>query len=453
MAKRPQKSKGPAVRKEGFVRPIYLGQDGVVVGVDEERYTISAGVPGDKMEIRVRGKSGHADSRPNLLKPSLDRVPSPCPVLEECGACTLLAMAYRTQIAAKGGCLKRILQPLGCPPGRVGRLTGLKQPLGFRTKLLMPAFTARNNTLRFGLYRPGTTRPVPAEHCPVQHPLALGLLAMIRPLLDRHGVSASGPGHTGGWLHAISIRVDPPTGAVELILCGRTPEPPGGNNLVDALGRLPGVNTLAVSSAPKRSSYPLNPPFNLLRGRGVTPFTLQGKSYALSPGTFFQTNLEGAELLLAQVEELMPSKVRFFADLYGGAGVFARALASRWEKALVVERSPEAVADLRRTAKHESLPNLDIWEGAVEDRTEAILRRKPDLVLVDPPRRGCKAAVINALNKEPPAELIYVACGVNAFVQDTRKLTQGSFVLKEVHPVDMFPHTAHLELVAKFEAK
>lgn len=435
------------------MRPIRLGQDGVVVAVDQDTYTIPAGVPGDKVEVKVRGKAGGVDPRPLLVEASPDRVVSPCPALEECGACSLLAMAYRTQISAKGKGLKELLQPLGCPPGRVERLTGLDRPLGYRTKLLMPAFTDRRHHLRFGFYRPGTTRPVRAEHCPVQHPLVLGLLAMIRPLLTEHGVTASGTGTSGGWLHAISIRVDPPTGAAEVILCGRSAEPPGGNDLVDALGRLPGVETLAVSVAKKRSSYPLVPPFVLLRGTGTTRFTLGERTFRLSPGTFFQTSHEGAERLLAQVEALMPDKVRLMADLYGGVGVFARALSGHWKKALVVERSPEAVADLERAARREGLKNLEVWQGAVEERAPAAMRRSPDLVLVDPPRRGCKAGVISALNKMPPPVLIYVACGVEAFARDARKLTRGAFTLKEVRAVDMFPHTAHLELVARFEAK
>jgi len=435
------------------VRPFTLGQDGVEVEVDQARFKLPAGVPGDKMEVRLRGKAGGADPRPKLLEPSADRVPSPCPVLEECGACSLLAMAYRAQIAAKGKALKQLIKPLGCPPRKVGRLEGLDRPLGYRTKLLMPAFSAKNRRLRFGFYRPGTTRPVRAEHCPVQHPLALGLLAMVRPLLESFGVSASGPGTSGGWLHAISIRVDPPTGAAEIILCGRTPEPPGGAELVDAMGRLPGLCTLAVSAAKKRSSYPVAPPFELLRGDGHTPFTLAGKQYMLSPGTFFQTNHEGAERLLHKVTRLMPKQAGLMLDLYGGAGIFARALAGRWRKAIVVERSDEAVADLERAAAKERLKGLEVWAGAVEERAAAALRRSPDLVLLDPPRRGAKPGVISALNKTPPETLLYVACGAQAFARDAQKLTRGGFRLAAVEAVDMFPHTAHLEIVAKFERK
>ena len=420
-----------------------------------DHYTLSAGVPGDVMSLQVRGRAGQADPRPLLITPSRDRVSSPCPVLEVCGACTLLAMAYRAQVTAKARSLARMMRGLTGGGGKVkvGKLEGLKHPLGYRTKLLMPAFSGKGDRLRFGFYRPGTVRPVMAEHCPVQHPLCLGLLAMIRPLLQRHGVSASGVGTKGGWLHGISIRVDPPTGAVELVLCGRTEDPPGGLELIESLARLPGVRTLAVSVTPKRSSYLLTPPFKLLAGSGRTPFTLNsGSTLDLSPGTFFQTSHEGAEQLVQRVAALWPEeKVGLMLDLYGGAGLFARALAPRWKKALVVERSAEAVADLRHVCK--KLPGLDVWQGAVEDKAVAALNRTPDLVLLDPPRRGCKATVLSALSQNPPPALIYVSCGVESFIHDTQILTKGSFRLTNLEMVDMFPHTAHLELVAKFEPK
>jgi len=425
------------------------------VQAGRDTYSLPAGVPGDEVSVLVRGNSGRADPRPRLLTPSPDRVPSPCPAHEICGACSLLAMAYRAQVSSKARSIKRMLRGMGKEMNnvRVGKLEELGGALGYRTKLLMPAFSTRNGRLQFGFYRPGTTRPVIAEHCPVQHPLALGLLAMARALLQSHDVTASVQGNKGGWLHGISIRVDPPTGAAEIVLCGRTTEPPGGQALCDSLARLPGVNTLAVSAQPKRSSYLLKPPYALLAGAKRTPFTLKnGTVLWLSPGTFFQTSHLGAELLLERVAALWPAgKVDTMADLYGGAGLFARALSSRWKKALVVERSEEAVADLKWAAK--KLPGLEAWQGSVEEQASAVLRRSPELVLLDPPRRGCKSAVLSALNKAPPPTLLYVACGVQSFLRDAKTLTNGRFRLTNLEMVDMFPHTSHLELVGRFEPK
>ena len=442
-------------KREGVVQPITLGQDGVTVLAGRDRYTLTAGVPGDEVSVMVHGNSGRADPKPRMIRPSPDRVPASCPVHEVCGACSLMGMAYRAQVSAKARAVKRMVRGPGTGAGeaRVGRLEGLERSLGYRTKLLMPAFTTRGGRLRFGFYQPGTTSPVMAEHCPVQHPLCLGLLAMVRALLQSHGVTASIQGNKGGWLHGLSIRVDPPTGAAELVLCGRTTEPPGGQELCDALARLPGVNTLAVSAQPNRSSYLLTPPYTLLAGAERTPFTLNnGTVLWLSPGAFFQTSHHGAEQLLTRVEALWPpGKAALMADLYGGAGLFARALASRWDKALVVERSPEAVADLKWAAK--KLPGLEAWQGSVEERASSVLRRSPDLVLLDPPRRGCKAAVLSALNQAPPPTVLYVACGVQSFMRDTKTLTNGAFRLTNIEMVDMFPHTSHLEMVGKFEAK
>jgi len=421
------------------VLPLEPGQEGVVVQAGGERLVLPAGVPGDRVRV-VRGAA-------TLLAPSPARVTAPCPLLERCGGCSLQAMDYRAQLAQKTDALRRALAGLGLTPNKVQEVVGLERPFGQRTKLLMAA-GGRAGVLRLGFYRRGTTELVPAEGCPVQHPRSLALLASARQLLDAYHVKPSGS-REGGWLHALGVRVDPRSGESELALSGTSPRVPA--DLVQQLVRLPSVSGVHLAVSRTRTSYPMEGPLRTLAGRPRTAFTLGDERHLLSPGTFFQTCAEGAERLLETVRGLLPGRVDLLADLYAGAGLLALGCRGRWRRAVTVEANPAAVADLRRRLEREGSGGLSVLAGRVEDRIGEVLRRGPDVALLDPPRRGCGPRVMAALCAHGPPVVLYVACGFEALLSDSRTLLGGGYRLNAAAAVDMFPHTPHLESVVRFE--
>ena len=436
---------------QGTVAPFELGQSGATLKIKERALTVSAGVPGDRLLVRldprVRGLA-HGEA---LIEPSIHRVEAPCALLERCGGCSIQAMDYRAQLRAKSLAFRSAMAKLGCPPGEVQPVVGLASPLGHRTKLMMPA-TSRGKRLRFGLNQRGSARPTPAEGCPVQHPLALGVLAMAQSVLDRFGVLPSDlPKDPRGWLHALRVRVDPTSGQSELTLCGRTERVPGGEPMLNKLRALPSVTTVALSVCSERSSYPMVPPVKTLAGRGRTTFTLGGQQFELSPGTFFQTSAEGAELLAQQVLELLPQQLDTLADLYAGAGIFTCLSHGRWQRALVLEESQPAMADLRRHARLHKINNVVGVQGKAEVALRRVLDRKPEVVLLDPPRAGCKPGVLEAVAQAEPRSIVYVSCGFNEFIDGARRLEQHGYRPAAARAVDMFPHTTHLETVVRFE--
>ena len=445
-------TRGGSVGLPGTVLPFELGQDGATARVGGRQVTIAAGVPGDQVLVRMDPRiTGRAQFQA-LTRPSIHRVVAPCSVLDQCGGCSLQAMDYEGQLRAKSLAFRSALASMGCPPSEIGAVKGLPSHLGHRTKLVMPA-TSSKGSLRFGFYLRGTLKPLAAEGCPVQHPLVLGVLAMVQQVLEGSGVLASDvlPRDPRGWLHAVGIRVDPHSGGAELVLSGRSDRLPGGDDMVTRLMGIPSVNTLALSVNPERNSYPMVPPIKVLAGNRRNPFHLAGQRFELSPGTFFQTSASGAELLAQQVRELLPEWMECLADLYGGAGIFSCLNRDRWEKAIVVEESPTAMDDLRQHTRRENMGRLTIMPGKVEARIQRVLAAAPDVVLLDPPRRGCKPAVMDALLEAPPPTILYVACGYESFLENARLLVKGGYRPTAARAVDMFPHTTHLETVVRFD--
>jgi 23S rRNA (uracil-5-)-methyltransferase RumA len=433
----------------GEVLPFELGQDGVSVRVGQKRLELPAGVPGDRVHVVPAAAPARGVVVERLLEPSPRRVVPPCPLLQRCGGCSLQAMDYRAQLEAKTRKLGRLLDGLGfsgAPP-----VEGLSRPFGFRTKLLMVA-GGRRGALRLGFHRAGTHELVPAEGCPVQHPRSLAVLASARQVLDAHGVEPSHTRRSGppGWLHAVGVRVDPGSGESELTLSGRTERVDAA--LVEQLNRLPAVSGVHLSINPTRSSYPMEGAFSTLAGRPRTAFSLGDERFLLSPGAFFQTSAEGAERLLHLVQSLLPDRFALLADLYAGAGLLALCTRQRWRRAVTVEANPSAVEDLRRHVQRAGFTRLTALSGRVEQRIAEVLNRDPELVLLDPPRRGCAPAVIEALIETRPAVVLYVACGVDALAAQARRLVEGGYRVTGAGAVDMFPHTAHLEVVVRLEA-
>ena len=445
-------TKGGGVGLPGTVLPFELGQDGATARVGGREVTIAAGVPGDRVLVRMDPRiTGRAQFQA-LTRPSIHRVIAPCSLQDRCGGCSLQAMDYEGQLRAKSLAYRSALASLGCPPSEIGAAQGLDNPLGHRTKLMMPA-TSVGHSLRFGFYLRGTLKPLAAEGCPVQHPLALGVLAMVQQVLDGAGMKATDvlPRDPRGWLHAVGVRVDPRSGGAELILSGRNDQIPGGKELITRLMGIPSVKTLALSVCRERSSYPMQPPLKVIAGNRRNTFHLGGQRFELSPGTFFQTSSEGAELLAQQVSDLLPPWMECMADLYGGAGIFSCLNQDRWEKAIVVEENPTAMDDLRQHTRRENMAGLTIMPGKVEARMKRVMAAEPDVVLLDPPRSGCKPAVLESLLDHTPPTIIYVACGWESFLDNAKLLVKGGYNPTAARAVDMFPHTTHLETVVRFD--
>ncbi len=371
-----------------------------------------------------------------------------CSLLGRCGGC-VRQDAYEQQLARKRDAIVGALAPF-VDAEKIGTVRGLKRPFGYRTKLLMPAAMGRaKQGPTLGFYERGTSRLVDALGCPVQHPLTLSMAAMVRQVLAGSPVRASLPNGREGWLHGVGVRVDPQSGACEVVLCGRTPKVPGGHGVVERLASLPGLSGLHVTAQPRRTSYLLGDDFKLLSGRRRIVFHLLGEEFHLSPGAFFQTSHQGAELLGELVREKLPENIGLLADIYGGVGVFTRLLAERWNRAVIAEAGPAAVADAKSWVKGTGQKRVHVVPGSAEHTIAGVLGQGPDAAVIDPPRSGCHPSVIRALCDSGPPIILYVACSLDSLSRDTAALVAGGYRLESVDAVDMFPHTPHVETVAR----
>jgi 23S rRNA (uracil1939-C5)-methyltransferase len=426
--------------------------DGLVVFVPQS-------APGDTLEVQVTEASPRFLRARSLrvLAPGPDRVTPPCPVYAECGGCSWQHLAYPAQLAAKRAIVVEALRRLGHvedADSLVRPVLGADPPWRYRHKMAVPFGppAAPGGPPRAGFYAPRSHRIVPFAACAIQHPLLDRALAETVRLCATLGVPAYDPATGRGILRHLVGRVS--NDGRELLLClvtARPDFPQGGEmalRLMEALPACVGV-VQNVQGAPGNAI--LGPVTRTLRGRGHLHERLDGLQFLVSAPSFFQVSpLQAERLYAVALEQAALDRRQVVYDLYAGVGTLSLFLARAAGRVHAVEEVAPAVADGRRNAAANHLSNLSFHLGATEAVLPALLAHgpRPDVVVLDPPRKGAAASVCEAIARAAPARVVYVSCNPATLARDVERLAAHGYALQEVQPVDMFPQTAHVECSA-----
>jgi 23S rRNA (uracil1939-C5)-methyltransferase len=372
-----------------------------------------------------------------------------------CGGCTSLNVAYARQLEAKTGQLASLLAGApdsGAPPV----LPMLPSPaqLGFRTKVSF-AFGRDGRRLVMGHYEAGSRRVLPVDECPV-HADAGNLAAYaVRDALRVAQVPAAGDRLDGIARHVV-VRVARHSGEVLVTLVVTRNDPrlkAVTRTLVRDVARMDGLH-LNINNRPGPQLF--GPETRKLHGRDRLREQVADVSFLISPTSFFQTNIGAAEGMVAHVLGLVPAADGGrVLDLYAGAGLFSLPLAKRGHRVLAIEENPAAIADGEASRQFSRIPEgaCRFVRASVEHalaRAEREHERAPfDVVVMDPPREGCSPAVLaSVFERLRPAEVVYVSCNPEALARDLAAASRAGFRAVSVQPVDMFPHTPHIEAIA-----
>jgi 23S rRNA (uracil1939-C5)-methyltransferase len=455
-----------------------LNQEGEGVARLEGRaITVPFTLPGERVRIEIdaRGAGATAGRLVEVLQSSPHRVRPRCqhfgPRAPEtrsdgpCGGCAWQHIAYAEQLRLKTALVDRLVRAavpnaphaLPCLPG-----TDPADPWGYRHKVHFvfgqaPIAGRRKPALVMGHYRRGTRRVVGVRECPVHDERGNALAFRLRDAFVRAGVSAVDPDASrhrtpNATLRSLALRVG--HGTPEL-LATLVVSSDRDRRLRDAtraaLAAAPPTG-LHLNLHPDGDAYVFGRDTRHLAGRERMREQVADTSFLLSPTAFFQTNVRAAGTLVSLVTAAVPPGARVL-DLYAGVGLFALPLARRGHIVTAVEESRQAVADADASRRLNKLS-----EDAcrlVGRRVETVLRtiERHDVVVIDPPRAGCTSAVLTAIfGRMRPARVVYVSCNPEALARDLRAIGRHRWKVASVQPVDMFPHTPHVETVVVLEA-
>jgi 23S rRNA (uracil1939-C5)-methyltransferase len=416
---------------------------------------VRRGLPGDLVRARVtKVKRNHAEAvTVDVLEPGPVRVDAPCAHYPACGGCRFQDLAYEAQIAEKESQVRDALQRIGAiPEPPLEPILPAESIFHYRNKLEY-SFTQEDDRPTLGLHRAGRWDEVlPIERCWLTTDLGNGIRNAVRDWAREERLRAYDQRTHEGFLRHLVVREGRNTGQALVVLVTAPGELPDEEHFVDLLRRFPEVRSIhwAINDRPAEVTRDL--PTRLLYGEDAIEEELCALRFRVSPNAFLQTNTAMAEQLYRLVGEFAQLQGgETVYDLYCGTGTIGLTLA---EKALTVwgvEASEEAVSCAIDNAALNAIGNAAFFAGDVGRSLEDLHARSgdPDVVVVDPPRAGLSGRAVRQLGKLAPERIVYVSCNPTTLAGNVKELTgEWGYRLERVRPVDMFPHTPHVEAVA-----
>jgi len=430
-----------------------MGINGEGIGYYKKKIVfVDRALPGEVVHAEVTDvKEKYATARlVKVVERSEARVKPPCPVYEECGGCSLQHMDYQAQLISKQELVREALQkyarlenPLVAP------VIGMDHPWAYRNKAQFQV-GVQEGRLVAGLYQAGSHRLVDLEGCRVQHEATNQIVQRAKQVLEDLGIPAYDERKRTGVIRTIVARVAFATGETQLTLVTATPDIPREKELVLELRyRLPELVSIVQNINPKKTSLVFGETTRQLWGKPSISEKLGDLSFDLSARAFFQLNPEQTQKLYREVQQAAGlTGKELVLDLYCGTGTIALWLAPYAREVRGIEIIPEAVEDARRNAERNDAVNASFHTGKAEVLMPKWAKQgiKPDVVVVDPPRTGLDAALIDTLLQVAPTKIVYVSCNPSTLAKDISRLLKR-YELVRVQPLDMFPHTPHVECV------
>ena len=424
---------------------------------------VDRGLPGDRVDARIRRvHRRYAEAR--LIRIETDsplRVPAPCPHVTQCGGCRFQDLDYAEQCRTKTRMVREALVHLGGltdPP--VEDIVPAPSTFGYRNKMEFAFHPDPEGQPILGMHERGAfDRVFALETCLLCSELTRDVVRYTQRFASEHRWRAYHARQHHGVVRFLTVRHLPHTDQCAVHLIAATPEIPGLEAWAKGVVALsPAVRTVSVALNGSRSNVAQGDDERVLHGDGVVVERLLGLEFEAGLASFLQTNSTQAEALYrAAIDAARLDGGETVLDLYCGTGTLTLAFARRARSAIGVESVPQAVVGARRNAARNGVDNARFVEG----EARAVLRQwargerpdppRPDVVVVDPPRAGLHPRVVARVCELTPRRVVYVSCNPATLARDLRDFTQRGYVLAELRPFDMFPHTPHIECVVRLE--
>ena len=449
-----------------------MGVDGEGIGKYEGMtFFVKDAVIGDTIRAgitKLKKNYGYARVQ-EILEPSPYRVKPECPLYARCGGCQIQAMDYRQQLCYKQKKVRgNLIRIGGFAPELIDsvmeEIVGMEQPYRYRNKAQFPIGADRDGMLVAGFYAARTHSIIPVEDCKLgvtQNEQILGtVLSYMRENEVRPYDETTGKGLVRHVLLRYGFKTD------EIMVClvinGKTI--PHCHDLVGRLRQIPGMTSITLSSNTAKTNVIMGDTIRLLWGQEFITDYIGEIKYQISPLSFYQVNPVQTEKLYGLALDyagLTGNETVW--DLYCGIGTISLFLAKKAKQVYGVEIVPQAIDDARNNAKINDITNAEFYVGKAEEvlpeyykeyeKTHNGEKAHADVIVVDPPRKGCEESLLQTIVDMQPEKVVYVSCDSATLARDVKFLRAKGYELKDVTPVDQFPHTVHVETVCLLSRK
>ncbi|MCS4486891.1 23S rRNA (uracil(1939)-C(5))-methyltransferase RlmD [Staphylococcus americanisciuri] len=401
--------------------------------------------------IKVNKKFGFGKLL-DIVEESEQRVIPPCDYYQKCGGCQLQHLSYEAQLEMKKEQVVNLFH-------RKGKMTevpilptvGMTEPWHYRNKTQIPVGISKEGDIQMGFYRQRSHDIIDMDTCLIQDDIQNQIMREIKQLVQQYEISTYNEQRHQGLLRHVVIRLGHFTNEVMVIFVVNGKKLPHADAIVDTLIQtFPMIKSIKINSHREKTNVIMGTKSYTLFGKDYIEDTLNDVHFEISDLSFYQINvMQTQKLYNIAVDYAQLTGNEVVLDAYCGIGTIALSMADKAKHVYGVEVVPEAIADAKRNAKNNSYDNTTFVAGPAEkvilDWQRAGIQ--PDVVTVDPPRKGCDPTFIETLKTLAPERIVYVSCNPSTQLRDIN-LLKDQYSVIEVTPVDMFPHTAHVECVA-----
>lgn len=371
-----------------------------------------------------------------------------CTLYKKCGGCQLQNMDYFRQLSFKQASVVKLIGRY-C---RVDDIIGMNSPYHYRHKV-QAAFGKIGGQVVSGVYQSSSHRIVKVDSCLIENEAADRIIVTIRKLVVQFGLGVFNDRTLKGFLRHVLVRVGYNSGEIMVVMVTGTREFPKKRDFIKRLLELhPEITTVVQSVNNRFTALVLGKEFDTLYGKGFITDTLCGCRFKISPASFYQVNPQQTEVLYNTAVDFMGLTGReTVIDAYCGTGTIGIIASKKAKSVIGVELNSDAVRDAKANAELNSAKNVrffnaDAGRFMVDMAADG---QKADVVVMDPPRAGSDANFIRSVLTLAPKTVVYVSCNPETLVRDLRLFVNGGYKVRKATPVDMFPHTKHVECVVK----
>jgi 23S rRNA (uracil1939-C5)-methyltransferase len=432
-----------------------LTQQGMGVG-RVEGYTlfVHGALPGERVRARVeRVEKRYAYAKAvEILKASPERIEPPCGDFIRCGGCSLQHLSYPAQLEWKRRWVRDVFARIGGMDVDVAPVLGMDEPRYYRNKAVYPVRKGPDGEIRIGFFAPRSHRVVAVDDCTIQHPAAGQVVNAFKKWMEDAYIAPYDEGSGAGCVRHLMARVGAGTGEVQAVVVTNG-ELSASDKLVKALREAaPGLVSIVQNVNTRRDNVILGPECRTLWGRAWIEDILDGLRFRVGALSFYQVNpVQAVKLYRAAMERAGLTGTETVVDAYCGIGTLSLFAARDADRVIGVESVCEAVEDAKENAALNGIDNADFICAKVEEWLPEVVGDglKPDVVIVDPPRKGCDSHLLDAILAAKPERVVYVSCDPATLARDVKRLAEGGTyeIDGAVQPVDMFCHSGHVECV------
>ena len=435
-----------------------LGNEGEGVGHTQDGYTVFVkdALPGDVIRAKLmKCKKQYAFGRlVEILIPSKDRVPSVCEKARVCGGCQIQEISYEKQLEFKADKVKSNLVRIGGvknPP--MEPIIGMDDPWRYRNKAQFPIGRTKEGKIVAGFYagRTHAIVSVPGNDCVLGREVNAKILDKVIAHMETYDIEPYDEATGTGLVRHVLIRCGFASNEIMVCLVVNGTKIPEEDALADSLMEISGMTSIMLNTNMDQTNVILGEQVRTIRGESYITDQIGDVKFCISPLSFYQVNPVQTEKLYQKALEYAGlTGQETVWDIYCGIGTISLFLAKEAKKVYGVELVPDAIEDAKKNAELNNIHNVKFFVGKAEDVLPKQYEKHQiyaDVIVVDPPRKGCDQAVLDTILKMRPKRVVYVSCDSATLARDVKTLAEDGYMLKAVTPVDQFCHTAHVESV------